>query len=337
MYKFSILQSILQSFQGDEKLKPSIIAERNAISRPTANKYLQELVKQKKLIKKGTAPHVYYRLTQIERNKVVHWLQIDTHNFSYTQTQLLDQTFTKYDATGQLLEGTEGFITWCAQRNIDPYKKYDDYQKIYNNLQKIYNKCGVLDATQEFTKHVHTQWLDHIYYADQYRWMEFGRGKLAEIIFYAKQAQQLDLVYQGIDLFIRKLECLIRNSKVDAIGFIPPSIKRQYQILDIIDKKIDHIAIPRINIVKYYPHKIPIPQKSLKTRQERQRNAEKTIFINDPSATKYKHVLLIDDFVGSGSTLNETALKLKQLGVQKVDGFAIVGNIDLSYEIINEV
>jgi len=72
MYKFSILQSILQSFQGDEKLKPSIIAERNAISRPTANKYLQELVKQKKLIKKGKAPHVYYCLTQIDRNKVVH-------------------------------------------------------------------------------------------------------------------------------------------------------------------------------------------------------------------------------------------------------------------------
>lgn len=51
----------------------------------------------------------------------------------------------------------------------------------------------------------------------------------------------------------------------------------------------------------------------------------------------YHKVLLIDDFVGSGSTLNETAGKLKVEGIQEVIGFAIVGNMDLSYEVINEV
>ena len=63
-YTFAILQSSIQSFDGNERVKPSVIAERNKISRPTAHKYLQELVKQKKLIKQGKAPHVNYRLAQ---------------------------------------------------------------------------------------------------------------------------------------------------------------------------------------------------------------------------------------------------------------------------------
>ena len=60
-------------------------------------------------------------------------------------------------------------------------------------------------------------------------------------------------------------------------------------------------------------------------------------YIYDQYVGTYKHVLLIDDFVWSGSTLNETAKKLKKAGVTKVSWFAIVGNLDLSYEVINEM
>ncbi len=51
--------------------------------------------------------------------------------------------------------------------------------------------------------------------------------------------------------------------------------------------------------MKYYPNQIPIPQKSLKTREQRKRNAQDTILIDDKNIDSYKHVLLIDDFVGS--------------------------------------
>jgi predicted amidophosphoribosyltransferase len=66
-------------------------------------------------------------------------------------------------------------------------------------------------------------------------------------------------------------------------------------------------------------------------------NARETIFVYDTSVRSYKKVLLIDDFVWSGSTLNETAGKLKAEGILEVIGFAIVGNMDMSYEVINEV
>jgi predicted amidophosphoribosyltransferase len=46
---------------------------------------------------------------------------------------------------------------------------------------------------------------------------------------------------------------------------------------------------------------------------------------------------LIDDFVWSGSTLNETAKKLKDEWIEKVFWFAFVWNMDLDYEVVNEI
>jgi hypothetical protein len=48
----------------------------------------------------------------------------------------------------------------------------------------------------------------------------------------------------------------------------------------------------------------------LKRPEERIQNAKNTIFIRREHID-YHTVLLIDDFVGSGATLNETAIKLK--------------------------
>lgn len=169
------------------------------------------------------------------------------------------------------------------------------------------NDCGLLDAKNALANHVHTLYLDQLYYADQYTWMEFGRGKTAEMTFYAKQSQNYQLIQESINLFIRKIECLIKTTQVDALAFTPASIKRQYQILDCIDARLSHIILPRINLVKYYPNKVIVPQKSLKSRTDRLQNARETIFVYDTSVNNYKKVLLIDDFVGSGSTLNETA------------------------------
>jgi phosphoribosyl transferase domain len=48
----------------------------------------------------------------------------------------------------------------------------------------------------------------------------------------------------------------------------------------------------------------------LKRPEDRIQNAKNTIFIREEDID-YNTVLLIDDFVGSGATLNETAIKLK--------------------------
>jgi len=80
---------------------------------------------------------------------------------------------------------------------------------------------------------------------------------------------------------------------------------------------------------------IPVPQKSLSKLEERIRNAENTFAITERRA--FKHVLLIDDAVESGSTLNQIAGKIKEKGVaQKITGLAIVGSFK-GFDVITDV
>jgi Txe/YoeB family toxin of Txe-Axe toxin-antitoxin module len=293
--KFSTLQHILHVFGQSDQLKPSEIALRLNKNRDTVHKYLKILVEQGKLIKYGKTPHVRYGLSSfLGGQQNITKIQYD---FDYKDIQILDTTFLKYDARGGILQGVEGFVDRCESRQFDPIQKSISYLSIYNYLQSQINNCGLLDAKKALAQHVQTLYLDQLYYADQYTWMEFGRGKVAEMTFYAKQSQNYQLIQESINLFVRKIECLIKTTQVDALAFTPASIKRQYQILDCIDARLSHIALPRINLVKYYPNKVIVPQKSLKSRVDRLQNARETIFVYDTSVRSYKKVLLIDDFV----------------------------------------
>lgn len=74
----------------------------------------------------------------------------------------------------------------------------------------------------------------------------------------------------------------------------------------------------------------------MKRPEDRIQNAKNTIFIIEEDID-YNTVLLIDDFVGSGATLNETAIKLKTAWVKKIIGFAFFGNLDIKYEVMNKM
>ncbi len=60
---------------------------------------------------------------------------------------------------------------------------------------------------------------------------------------------------------------------------------------------------------------IPMPQKSLNKLEERIENAENTFSV--PERNGYNHIILIDDAVGSGATLNMISGKLKSKKVGK--------------------
>ncbi len=52
---------------------------------------------------------------------------------------------------------------------------------------------------------------------------------------------------------------------------------------------------------------------------------------------KYKNILLIDDAVGSGATMNETAKQIKNKGIaKKIIGIAITGSFK-GFDVISEV
>lgn len=133
--------------------------------------------------------------------------------------------------------------------------------------------------------------------------------QISKQLFLAKQHQDKQYFKNLISLFYRNLECLLTTFDIDTIALTPPSISRKVQILELIDQLLGR-SIPRIPLIKYSPSKILISEKSLRRPEERIQNAKNTIFIREENID-YNTVLLINDFVGSGAILNETAIKLK--------------------------
>ena len=81
---------------------------------------------------------------------------------------------------------------------------------------------------------------------------------------------------------------------------------------------------------------IAVPQKTLAKLDDRIENAKHTIIIDEMK--HFKNILLIDDAVGSGATLNETAkqIKDKKIVQGKLIGLAITGSFK-GFDIISEV
>jgi predicted amidophosphoribosyltransferase len=95
-----------------------------------------------------------------------------------------------------------------------------------------------------------------------------------------------------------------------------------------------NLSIPIVSLVKVKTQ-VAIPQKTLTKLEDRVENAKNTIMTRD--RRKFKTILLIDDALGSGATLNETAAKIKsQHLAEKVIGLAITGSFK-GFEIISEV
>ena len=81
---------------------------------------------------------------------------------------------------------------------------------------------------------------------------------------------------------------------------------------------------------------VMVAQKTLNKLQDRIDNAQQTIIVEDKNP--YNNILLIDDAVGSGATLNETAAQIKRrkLCHGKIIGLAIVGSFK-GFDVISEV
>lgn len=340
-HRFSSTKVILDILSQSWDLSATEIAEKAGKSRAIIHTYLKSLVTEGKIEKIWLPPHTRYRLVgqnSIE-NLTEKTLFQKTFNVSipFQKQKIIDEAFFKFSPTGKKYVGFSWFLEWCEERNYHIDTALKNFLSIYEHIQSSQDSCWLLSADAAFGKNFETSSLDHVFYADQYNWMEFWRGKLAEITFYGKQSQNKDLIQTSLDMIVPQLRCLILTEWIDALAITPWSIDRKNQLLWALKKVLVTFDIPFINIIKYSESGIIIPQKTLKTREERMENAKNTIYIHDKAVSKYKKVLLIDDFVGSWATLNETAKKLNDEWIKEVIGFAWVGNMNLSYEIINEM
>ncbi len=297
------------------------------ISKQATFLHLKRLIEEGLISKVGTPPNVFYIPSQQKdiKNNVV---------FSDDLEKIINDNFLFITSTGEIKEGTDGFVFWCDHNNLDPIKTGIEYKKTLEKYNKYIVNSGLIDGTSKIEASFKEVYLDKVFYVDFYAIERFGKTKLGQLLLYSKQSQDKKMI-RNLSLAIKdKVDALINEYDIDAICFIPPTVKREVQLMKELEKNLK-LSIKKINIVKIKSD-IMIPQKTLNKIEDRVENAEKTFHIKDNR--EYKNVLIIDDAVGSGATLNVVAQKIKKAKINKgkIIGLAITGSYK-GFDVISEV
>lgn len=325
-------QEIIDYINNKGMVSPHELAKAINIGASMTHRYLKDLTEQKVLLKHGMPPKVYYSVSPTAKydKKMPTEFNIDTD----TQ-KLIEENFILLTPDGTEVPGFQGFIDWCTARNLNISTKAQEYEKLFNKYFE-FKKDGVIDATSKISNTFSSQnrFLDSMYYLHPYSLPIFGKLKIAHWLFHGKQTQNKRLIKKVLDIVVPEIENFIQKEGVGAIAFVSPTVPRAIQFMKELQKAI-HSNLPHIMIEKI---KTPIlvQQKSLKDVQERVQNAESTLIVKG-SGGKYKKVLIIDDFTGSGSTLNVLAKKCKAQNIaDQVVGLTITGSMN-GFEVIKEI
>ena len=148
----------------------------------------------------------------------------------------MNTTFYNYSADGNLLEGYQGFAQWCHQRDLDLKKQYEFYYAMRKNKEKLKDRLGLIPANTYLDARLGKIAIDNLYYIEAYQIGHFGRSPLGSMTFYAKQSQNRALIIQIINIIKLPIQSFILKNHIDAVCFIPPSIKRKVQFMSEIQK-----------------------------------------------------------------------------------------------------
>ncbi len=295
------------------------------ISRQAVHRQLRKLEEAHLIEKIGTPPKVYYYLP--EKEGVASDVKLPPKTQAFIQ-----ENYLYISPLGQVEPGVKGFLEWCESRKQHPEQAAEDYVKTLKKYQS-HQKNGLINGLPKAKDTFDKVHLNKLFYLDFYSIERFGKTELGQLLLYAKQSQNKRFI-RDLGLQIKpRIERMVERFEIDAICFTPPTVKRELQLMTELEKQLK-IDLPSVLIVKV-SNAIAIPQKTLSKLEDRVENARRTIVVNE--TRQFKKVLLIDDAVGSGATMNETAKQLKEKGIAtRVIGLALVGSFK-GFEVISEV
>ena len=313
---------------GDLSVKE--MADRMDVSKQAIHVALGQLLEADEVVKFGRTPKTIYRLKAKEKTDSILIANVTDENLDF-----LNNHFLLITETGTILTGINAFTKWCLQRQLPLEKTIDEYLKTKEKYFGYYNNINIIDGKEKIlnTKGYDKIYLDEIFYLDFYAIERFGKTRLGTLLHYAKQGQNKFLMKILVEEAKPKIKDLLVINNFDAVAYVPPTIRREVQLMKYLETHLK-INLPKVSIQKISGI-IPVPQKSLNKLSERITNAENTFAVNE--TIHYNHLLLIDDAVGSGSTLNQIAGKIKQKGIaKKITALAIVGSFK-GFDVITDV
>jgi DNA-binding transcriptional ArsR family regulator len=315
---------ILQYLQEKSSASAKELADYLGISKQALFKQLAKLIGTGQISKMGTPPKVAYFLKAKELPALF--------SLNSETKKIIEQNYLLITPAGERKEGLAGFIYWCQKNNLPIEKTAAEYK---NTLSKydVFKKDSLISGLDKLKNTFGQAYVDELYYLDFYSIERFGKTKLGQLLLYAKQSQNKKLIRELSDALKPKILSLLNKYKIDAVGFIPPSVKREVQFLKEFERNLN-LTIPKLEIIKIKGD-IIVPQKTLNKLSDRIENAQKSIIVRD--TRQYKNILLIDDAVGSGASINETAaqIRTKNLSSGKIIGLALTGSFK-GFDVISE-
>lgn len=288
--------------------------------------HLNKLVEAKIIEKRGKSPKVFYSIKEEQEPR---------QSFSIPKEYIekIEDNYLIITSSGEEKRGIEGFVYWCEKNNLPIEKTAKEYIDTLKKYEK-YKINEFIDGTEKFNNSFKEVFLDKVFYLDFYSIERFGKTKLGQVLLYAKNSQDKRLIKELVLEIKPKIEKIIKEFNIDGVGFIPPTVKREVQLMREIQKQLK-LKIKVIEISKIKTD-IVVPQKTLNKIEDRIENAQKTISVEEN--TIFSNILLIDDAVGSGATFNETARKIRKKGIceNKIIGLAITGSFK-GFDVISEV
>ena len=233
-----------------------------------------------------------------------------------------------------MIRGLQGFIAWVEKNHFDLDKEKIAFIKRVKETLGL-KKHGVISAMKSILSEKNKLNLDNIFFSDFYNIDYFGKTKLGQLVYLGKTSQNRNLILEVSKIIKLDIEQIIAKYDIGFVCFIPPTIDRKLQFLDVLKKGL------RLNIQEVVISKITsetrVPQKTLRRLDDRILNAKATIVVK-PTQKIDKNVFIIDDATGSGATLNETAKKIKDIADKhvKVYGYSVVGSYK-GFDVISEV
>lgn len=321
-------QQILKIIEEHDQIRPHDLLKELEIKKAALYLQLKKLLQQNKITKQGRPPLVFYSLVDESDSKET---SID---ISSAKLDVIRQEYLYVTAEGELKYGLDGFIDWFSQTSQNQSITVLAEEYIKARRQFSANKHGWVNASSKFQQTFTDFSLEKVCYADFYSLPKFGKTKLGLQTLHGKQAQHRGLIEKVAAKIKPIIHKIILKHEIKAAAYVPHSIPRKIPFLKVVKSEL-RLSLPEVELVKAYKGTLPVAQKSLSKLEERIKNAKETILVKKPEIS-FEKVLLIDDVVGSGATLNETAKKLKKRGVAEVFGFAVVGSVK-GFEVIQEV
>lgn len=290
---------------------------------------LARLQAKNRIYKIGKPPKVFYLIREFEESI----RNLTDLNIDKDVRKIIDSNYLIITPSGERKVGLEGFRYWCNKTGQIAEKTANEYVKIWRKYN-VHKVNGLIDGTKKLLSTFPHIFVDKLYYLDFYSIERFGKTKLGQLLLYAKQSQNIRIIKELIADIKPQIEHWVKKWHVGAVGFVPPTVKREVQFVKELEQNLG-LKIQKIPIYKVKTE-VAVPQKTLNKLEDRIENAQKTIIVEASGC--HKNILLIDDAVGSGATINETAKKIRDKGIckGKIIGLAITGSFK-GFDVISEV